>query len=159
MRFSLTHIGNAKHIFTLSHHAQSVFPRLLGALSSRTQLGLYDQRASVLLRRMATQTQDSAMSSPTQKTSSDKTSQFPNCYPEYNPIDIYREHIATLLSKITGVDAQTIYPAVVWTKALDNGDLSLPVSALKIKGEKPQDLAAKWAKEVCLLDEQYLEAE
>ena len=152
MRFPLTHIGNSKYIFNSFHHAQSIFPRLPGALSSRTPPRLYNQRASVLLRRMATQIQDSTMSSLTQKISSDQTSQFPNCYPEYNPVDIYREHIASTLSKVTGVDVQTIYSAVAWTKTLDNGDLVLPVSALRMKAKKPEDLATKWASEVWFLN-------
>ena len=78
----------------------------------------------------------------------DEPSRFPNCYPQYNPIDAYREHITTTFSKLTGVDEQIIYPVVQWTQTLDKGDLVIPVPALKVKGAKPQDLAEKWAKEV-----------
>ena len=76
--------------------------------------------------------------------------QFPDCYPERNPIDVYRAHLAIVLSKVTGVDARTIYPTIAWTQTLDKGDLVLAVPALRIKGQKPNDLAAKWVDEVRL---------
>ncbi|CZT48604.1 probable arginyl-tRNA synthetase, cytosolic [Rhynchosporium secalis] len=70
---------------------------------------------------------------------------FPNCYPEVNPVDIYRAHITTILKDVTGVDTSIIYPALQWTLTLDKGDLVLPVAALRIKGKKPAELAAEWA--------------
>jgi arginyl-tRNA synthetase len=42
-------------------------------------------------------------------------------------MDIYREHIATELSKGTGIDAELIYTRLAWTNTLDKGDLALPV--------------------------------
>ena len=74
--------------------------------------------------------------------------QFPNFYPQHNPIDFYRAHVAILLAKTTGVDPQIVYQAVQWTQTLDNGDLVIASPALRIKGAKPQELAEKWAKEV-----------
>ncbi|KAJ5949277.1 Arginine--tRNA ligase cytoplasmic [Penicillium verhagenii] len=68
------------------------------------------------------------------------TSDFPGCFPSLNPMDIYREHIATELSKGTGIDAELIYTRLAWTNTLDKGDLSLPVASLRIK-KKPQELA------------------
>lgn len=59
--------------------------------------------------------------------STEKTSNFPGCFPSLNPMDIYREHIATELSKATEVDAELIYARLAWTNTLDKGDLSLPV--------------------------------
>lgn len=76
---------------------------------------------------------------------------FPNCHPDLNPIDVYRAHIATLLSKVAGIDSHTIYPTIQWTTTLDKGDLNLAVPALKVKGGKPNDLAAKWVAEVIVL--------
>lgn len=73
---------------------------------------------------------------------------FPDFYPEYNPLDIYRAHLADILSGVTGVAAGNIYPCIQWTQTLGKGDLVLPVPALRVKGGKPTDLAHTWAKEV-----------
>ncbi|KAF2492825.1 arginyl-tRNA synthetase [Lophium mytilinum] len=53
--------------------------------------------------------------------------EIPACYPQSNPVDIFRVHIANTLA--------------------DHGDLLLPVPALKAKGEKPDELATRWAEE------------
>ncbi|KAJ5701934.1 Arginine--tRNA ligase cytoplasmic [Penicillium malachiteum] len=76
--------------------------------------------------------------------STSKTSSFPACFPSLNPMDIYREHIATELSKTTEIDSELIYARLAWTNTLDKGDLSLPVAALRIK-KKPQELAEELA--------------
>lgn len=73
---------------------------------------------------------------------------YPNCYPEVNPVDIYRAHLTTLLAEVTGVDASIIYPALAWTNTLEKGDLVLPVPALRVKGKKPVELAEEWAAKV-----------
>lgn len=73
---------------------------------------------------------------------------YPNCYPEINPVDIYRSHISSILSEITGVDAKIIYPVLQWTQTLEKGDLVLPIPALRIKGKKPDVLGAEWAEKV-----------
>ncbi|KAH8805523.1 putative Arginyl-tRNA synthetase, cytoplasmic [Xylogone sp. PMI_703] len=70
--------------------------------------------------------------------------QYPNCYPISNPVDIYRAHITSILSEITGVDGQIIYPVLAWTQTLEKGDLILPVPALRVKGKKPNELAEEW---------------
>lgn len=62
-------------------------------------------------------------------------------FPTYNQVDVYRSHIAELLSPITGVGAAQIYPLLQWTQILEYGDLMLPVPALRIKGKKPDQLA------------------
>lgn len=80
----------------------------------------------------------------------------PGCYPEYNPVDIYRAHLSRTLSELSGIDAAAIYPLIHWTLTLDKGDLTLAVPALKIKGEKPTDLAEKWVKEVRCRDHRVL---
>ncbi|TVY56761.1 Arginine--tRNA ligase, cytoplasmic [Lachnellula cervina] len=69
---------------------------------------------------------------------------YANCYPEANPVDIYRAHITSILTEVTGVDAAVIYPALQWTQTLEKGDLVLPIPALRVKGKKPDQLAAEW---------------
>ncbi|KAK4118410.1 arginyl-tRNA synthetase [Parathielavia appendiculata] len=73
------------------------------------------------------------------------TDKYPNCHPDLNPFDFYRAHLSNLLSDITGVDTKIIYPALSWTQSLDKGDLILPAPALRVKGQKPDDLAKQWA--------------
>lgn len=76
---------------------------------------------------------------------------FPNAYPTYNPVDIYRAHITETLAPITGVDASIIYPAIQWTSTLDKGDALLAVPALRIKGKKPDETAKLIGEQVRLL--------
>ncbi|GAM91027.1 hypothetical protein ANO11243_090740 [Dothideomycetidae sp. 11243] len=64
-------------------------------------------------------------------------------FPVYNQVDIYRAHIAELLEPITGAPAKTILGALQWTAVLDHGDLTLPVPALRLKGKKPDEIAAE----------------
>ena len=71
----------------------------------------------------------------------------PNCYPDINPVDIYRAHITSIMHDITGVDKSTIYPALQWTATLDKGDLMLAIPALRVKG-KPDDLGKQWLDKV-----------
>jgi len=66
----------------------------------------------------------------------------PNTYPEINPVDIYRSHITELLAPIAGVDKKIVYQALQWTNSLDKGDLVLAVPALRLKGKKPDEVAA-----------------
>jgi arginyl-tRNA synthetase len=73
---------------------------------------------------------------------------FPESYPEFNPVDIYRCFISTHLAKITGVDVKTVYPALQWTQALDKGDLNLAIPRLRVKSDAPDKLAKRWAEEV-----------
>lgn len=74
--------------------------------------------------------------------------EYPNCHPEVNPVDIYRAHLTTILTEVTGVDAKIVYPALQWTSTLEMGDLLLPVPALRVKGKKPQELALEWVEKV-----------
>ncbi|KAK8115402.1 Nucleotidylyl transferase [Apiospora kogelbergensis] len=68
---------------------------------------------------------------------------YPNCFPDINPTDIYRSHLTSILSSITGVDPKIVYPALQWTATLDKGDIVLPIPALRIKG-KPDVLGSEW---------------
>ncbi|KXH49561.1 arginyl-tRNA synthetase [Colletotrichum simmondsii] len=79
-----------------------------------------------------------------EKLSVSKLESYPGCYPEVNPIDVYRSHITSLLQPVTGVESTIIYNALQWTQSLDKGDLVLAVPALRIKGKKPADLTAEW---------------
>lgn len=73
---------------------------------------------------------------------------YPQAHPEINPLDFYRAHVSNVLAGISGVDPQIIFPAINWTTGLDKGDFVLAVPALRIKGQKPDALAVKWAEEV-----------
>lgn len=66
---------------------------------------------------------------------------YPNCFPENNPFDRYRAHLADVLQPITGVDPKILYPAIQWTNTLEKGDLVLATPALRIKGRKPDEIA------------------
>ncbi|PTB64091.1 arginyl-tRNA synthetase [Trichoderma citrinoviride] len=75
------------------------------------------------------------------------TEKYPQAHPEINPLDFYRAHLSNVLAGISGVDAQIVYPAINWTTGLDKGDFVLAVPALRLKGQKPDALASKWAEE------------
>lgn len=76
-------------------------------------------------------------------------SKFAKSYPSLNPIDVYRIHIAEHLATITGVEAPEVYTKLQWTQTQDKGDLMLAVPALRVKGKKPNELAAEWAEKAC----------
>ncbi|KAF1354689.1 arginyl-tRNA synthetase [Delphinella strobiligena] len=66
-------------------------------------------------------------------------------HPTFNQLDIFRSHITELVVPITGAQPQIVYNALQWTQTLSNGDLMLPVPALRIKGKKPDALAQEIA--------------
>lgn len=78
----------------------------------------------------------------------DQIESYPNCFPDTNPVDIYRSHITTLMHQVTGIDPSIIYQAVQWTQSLDKGDAILAIPALRVKGKKPQELAEQWLAKV-----------
>ena len=67
----------------------------------------------------------------------------PNSYPALNPVDIYREHLSSIIGPIVGQEAAAVFPKLQWTQTLDKGDLALPVPALQIKSKKPLQLATE----------------
>lgn len=75
---------------------------------------------------------------------------FPTCYPETNPVDVYRAHLTNVLEKVTGVDPKIIYNAIQWTQGLDKGDLIVAAPALRVKGKKPDELVKEWEEKVSL---------
>lgn len=66
-------------------------------------------------------------------------------HPQRNPVDIYRAVIIDQLHKITGAEPEIVKNAVAWTQDQKHGDLVLPVPALRLKGKKPDELAAEIA--------------
>jgi arginyl-tRNA synthetase len=76
------------------------------------------------------------------------TDKYPNCHPELNPFDFYRAHLSNVLADITGVNTDIIYRALSWTSGLDKGDLMLAAPALRVKGQKPDELVKQWAEKV-----------
>jgi arginyl-tRNA synthetase len=73
---------------------------------------------------------------------------FANCYPEQNPLDVFKTHVAHAVAGILPVDAAKVFGLLQRTKALEHGDLTLPVPALGVKGDKAE-LAAKLVEKVC----------
>ena len=75
-------------------------------------------------------------------------------HPTFNQVDIYRSHIAELVAPIVGVQSAIVYNALQWTNTLSNGDLMLPVAALRLKGKKPDALATEIADKVIYFAQQ-----
>ncbi len=73
---------------------------------------------------------------------------YPNCHPETNPFDFYRAHLSNVLADVTGVDPKIIYPSLSWTQSLDKGDMVLAAPALRVKGQKPDELVKQWTEKV-----------
>lgn len=73
---------------------------------------------------------------------------YPHCHPEVNTVDIYRSHLTSILTEITGVESTIVYPALQWTQTLEKGDMILPVPALRVKGKKLNELAEEWVAKV-----------
>jgi arginyl-tRNA synthetase len=72
----------------------------------------------------------------------------PNTYPDLNPFDVYRSHIAHLISTYIDADRSVIQGALQWTNSLDKGDLAMAAPALRIKGKKPDALAQEIVEKV-----------
>lgn len=72
----------------------------------------------------------------------------PNAYPDQNPLDLFRVHIAERLAPIAGVDQEAIFTGLDRTAKPESGDFVLAVPRLRIKGAKPQELGEKWQAQV-----------
>ncbi|KAL0932327.1 arginyl-trna synthetase [Colletotrichum truncatum] len=107
-------------------------------------LNLFSHHPTASFATMATDTAANQITAQLEKLSIGKLDSFPGCYPEVNPVDVYRSHITSLLHDVTGVEKPIIYNALQWTQSLDKGDLVLAVPALRIKGKKPAELSAEW---------------
>jgi len=135
----------------MRHRLQHILKYSLSTLSPRPFRFLPNHRALIPHKRINT------MAASVSQTLAQKLNalslegelpQYPNCYPEINPFDIYRAHLTSILTPITGVDSSIVYPALRWTDTLEKGDLNLPIQALRIKGKKPAELGAEWLEKV-----------
>ncbi|KAJ6445556.1 Diacylglycerol O-acyltransferase 2A [Purpureocillium lavendulum] len=70
---------------------------------------------------------------------------FPSACPEANPLDLYRAHLSNVLAEISGVAPSALYPVIMRPQGLDKGDFNIAVPALRLKGPKPDVLAAEWS--------------
>lgn len=61
------------------------------------------------------------------------------------PIDIYRVYLADILAKLAGCEPALAYDAIQTSSTLSNGDLTIPVPRLRLKGKKPVDQCADFA--------------
>ncbi|CEP62333.1 arginine--tRNA ligase LALA0_S05e03268g [Lachancea lanzarotensis] len=86
-----------------------------------------------------------SITSQLQKMSVKEPEPLEGSFPEQNVVDLMRNYVSAELSKVSGVSADLIYPALEWTNTLDRGDLLIPVPRLRIKGANPKELAAVWA--------------
>ncbi|KAJ4356699.1 arginyl-tRNA synthetase [Didymosphaeria variabile] len=69
----------------------------------------------------------------------------PNTYPALNPFDLYRSHVAGLLSKSTGIDSKIVYPALQRTVKTEHGDLQMAAAALRQKRKDMKEFAKEIA--------------
>lgn len=64
--------------------------------------------------------------------------------PETNPMDVFKNLIASQLNQISGVDAKLIYESLDLPRSLEHGDLAVAVPRLRVKGN-PAQFAQQWA--------------
>ncbi|KAK9459014.1 uncharacterized protein V1516DRAFT_693085 [Lipomyces oligophaga] len=64
-----------------------------------------------------------------------------------NPFDLFRSHIAALLAPISGVAPDLLVTSLENTLLPERGDMVIAIPRLRIKGQDPEQLAAKWAEE------------
>lgn len=71
---------------------------------------------------------------------------FPSSNPEQNPADIYRSYISEELSRVSGAPRDVCYQGLERpVGSLEGGDLRVPIPRLRIKGRKPNEMAAEFA--------------
>jgi arginyl-tRNA synthetase len=73
---------------------------------------------------------------------------FPSSDPINNPNDVYRSYIAAELEKLIGCDRALLYDSLQRTSTPSKGDLVLVVPRLRLKGVKPNELAAELSSKV-----------
>ena len=71
-----------------------------------------------------------------------------SAYPDQNPLDIFRSHIAERLAPLAGVDVETVFSGLDRSTKPETGDFVLAVPRLRIKGANPQELGKKWQSQV-----------
>ena len=72
----------------------------------------------------------------------------PSAYPEQNPVDIFRTHIAVRLAPLAGVEPEAVFAGLDRATKPETGDFVLAVPRLRVKGAKPQELGEKWQSQV-----------
>jgi arginyl-tRNA synthetase len=75
----------------------------------------------------------------------------PSAYPDQNPLDIFRIHIAERLAPLAGVEPEAVFAGLDRATKPETGDFVLAVPRLRIKGAKPQELGEKWQSQVLSL--------
>ena len=73
---------------------------------------------------------------------------FPSSDPINNPNDVYRSYIAAELEQLIGCDRVLLYDSLQRTSTSSKGDLVLVVPRLRLKGVKPNELAAELSSKV-----------
>lgn len=94
---------------------------------------------------MSTITKENSVIAQLKKMSIKEPTVIEGSHPDTNVVDLLRNYITEELSKISGVEASLIFPALEWTNTLERGDLLIPVPRLRIKGSNPKELAEEWA--------------
>jgi hypothetical protein len=74
---------------------------------------------------------------------------FPECDVLTNPLDIFRAYLTEALSKLLDCESSTILSAINLPQGM-LGDLEVIVPRLKIKGQKPNELAFELCRKVCI---------
>jgi len=72
----------------------------------------------------------------------------PSAYPDQNPLDIFRTHIAERLAPLAGVEPEAVFAGLDRATRPETGDFVLAVPRLRVKGAKPQELGKKWQSQV-----------
>lgn len=88
----------------------------------------------------------SAITQYLEKLSLKEPQTYEGSFPQENTIDFLRNYITEELSKISGVDAKLIFPALEWTNTLERGDLLIPIPRIyRVKGANLKELAIEWS--------------
>ena len=134
----------------------AAFTRRWSSNSARGSIPTFESRLTFI--KMAQPTAVEALMGQVKDLSLDSIHKnYPSAHPEINPLDLYRTHLSDVLSQISGVSKDIVYPAIAWTSSLDKGDFQVAVPALRVKGTKPDVLAAQW-KDAFPTDDPYFEA-
>jgi arginyl-tRNA synthetase len=76
-----------------------------------------------------------------------EAAQFPGSDPERNPLDSFRNAIASQMALLTGVDPKLIWDMIEEPKTKEHGDFAVPIPRLRLKGN-PVQLCKEFAEKV-----------
>ena len=78
--------------------------------------------------------------------------QIPSAHPVYNPLDIFRSHIAERLVQLAPPEAhvtpEAVFSGLDRSTKPETGDFVLALPRLRIKQPKPQELGLEWQAKV-----------